>query len=63
LPDGFYEWFAGCAVFFAGQFVSAPLLTVLEHLTTSLLAAFGIVGLAALIAASLTVLSHRMERS
>jgi len=51
------------AVFFAGQFVSAPLLTVLEHLTTSLPAAFGIVGLAALIAASLIVLSHRMEHS
>jgi MFS family permease len=50
-------------VFFAGQFVSAPLLTVLEHLTTSLPAAFGIVGLAALIAASLIVLSHRMELS
>ena len=51
------------AVFFAGQFVIAPLLTVLEHLTTSLPAAFGIVGLAALIAASLIVLSHRMELS
>jgi MFS family permease len=51
------------AVFFAGQFVRAPLLTVLEHLTTSLPAAFGIVGLAALIAASLIVLSHRMELS
>ena len=51
------------AVFFAGQFVSAPLLTVLEHLAAGLPAAFGIVGVAALIAASLTVLSHRKERA
>lgn len=47
------------AVFFAGQFVSAPLLTVLEHLAASLPAAFGIVGFAALIAASLVFVSHR----
>jgi MFS family permease len=50
------------AVFFAGQFVSAPLLTVLEHLAASLPAAFGIVGVAALIAASLVILSHRKDR-
>ena len=42
------------AVFFAGQFVSAPLLTLLEHLTASLAAAFGVVGIAALIAAFFT---------
>jgi MFS family permease len=51
------------AVFFAGQFVSAPMLTVLEHFAASLPAALGIVGLAALIAATLIVLSHRMERA
>lgn len=42
------------AVFFAGQFVSAPLLTLLEHLTAGLTTAFGVVGIAALIAAFLT---------
>jgi MFS family permease len=42
------------AMFFAGQFVSAPLLTLLEHLSASLAAAFGVVGIAALIAAFFT---------
>jgi MFS family permease len=51
------------AVFFAGQFVSAPLLTVLEHLAAGLPAAFGVVGVAALAAAALTALSHRKERT
>lgn len=49
------------AVFFAGQFVSAPLLTLLEHLAAGLPAAFGTVGVAALIAASLAALSRRKE--
>lgn len=51
------------AVFFAGQFISAPLLTALEHLATGLPAAFGIAGVAALIASVLTVWSHRKERT
>jgi MFS family permease len=51
------------AVFFAGQFASAPLLTVLEHLAGGLPAAFGLVGAVALVVASLTVLAHRKERT
>jgi MFS family permease len=50
------------AVFFAGQFVSAPLLSGLEHLTASLGNAFGVVGIAALIAAFIAIWTHREER-
>jgi len=50
------------AVFFAGQFVSAPLLSALEHLTASLGNAFGVVGIAALLAAFFTLWTHRKER-
>jgi MFS family permease len=50
------------AVFFAGQFVSAPLLTLLEHLAGALPAAFGIVGAAALIATFTTLWIQRKER-
>jgi MFS family permease len=50
------------AMFFAGQFVSAPLLTVLEHLTNGLPSAFGCVGLAALAAACITFWIQRKER-
>jgi len=50
------------AMFFAGQFVSAPLLTGLEHLASGLTGAFGIAGAATLIAAGLTTASHRKER-
>jgi MFS family permease len=51
------------AVFFAGQFVSAPLLTLLEHLADGLPAAFGIVGIAALLATFFTLWTHRKERT
>ncbi len=51
------------AVFFAGQFVSAPLLTLLEHLADGLPTAFGFVGIAALIAAFTTLWIHREERT
>jgi MFS family permease len=51
------------AVFFAGQFVSAPLLTLLEHLAGGLPAAFGIAGAAALIATFTTLWIHREERT
>jgi hypothetical protein len=47
------------AMFFAGQFVSAPLLTGLERLTGSLAAAFGLLGVAALGAACITLWIHR----
>ncbi len=50
------------AVFFAGQFVSAPLLSGLEHLTASLGNAFGVVGIAALIAAFFAIWTHREDR-
>jgi MFS family permease len=50
------------AMFFAGQFISAPLLTVLEHLTAGLPSAFGCVGFAALFTAILTIFIHRKER-
>lgn len=51
------------AVFFAGQFVSAPLLTLLEHLADGLPTAFGIVGIAALIATFTTLWINRKERT
>lgn len=51
------------AVFFAGQFVSAPLLTLLEHLSNGLPNAFGIVGAAALIATFTTLWIHREDRT
>lgn len=47
------------AVFFAGQFVSAPLLTLLEHLTAGLRSALGAVGIAALLAAGITAWAAR----
>lgn len=51
------------AVFFAGQFVSAPLLTLLEHLANGLPAAFGVVGIAALLATFTTLWFHTKERT
>ncbi|MEY4761167.1 MAG: hypothetical protein RLZZ200_1023 [Pseudomonadota bacterium] len=46
------------AVFFAGQFVSAPLLTGIEHLAAGLSPAIGCVGIAALAAAFTTLCFH-----
>jgi hypothetical protein len=51
------------AVFFAGQFVSAPLLTLLEHLADGLPAAFGVVGVTALVATFITLWIHTKERT
>ena len=47
------------AVFFAGQFLSAPLLTGLEHLSGSLRAGFGIIGTVTLLAVITTAWSGR----